>query len=140
LPDERISRVETGSNTSTVALRVAGGDEKANLESEIVKYGRESRDSNPRMTALARARSNCKRQTRPLVRVTAAHQQTRNRLTVLKIFSQAPDGCFIPRQTGRLTVGTNISLRLRRESYVRDNQPQLRSRDKWTQILRYFNS
>jgi hypothetical protein len=30
-----------GSNTSTVTLRVVGGDEKASLESETVKYGHE---------------------------------------------------------------------------------------------------
>jgi hypothetical protein len=36
------SRVEAGSNTSTVTLRVVGGDEKGSLESETVKYGRES--------------------------------------------------------------------------------------------------
>jgi hypothetical protein len=35
-------RVEAGSNTSTVTLRVAGGDEKGSLESETVKYGHES--------------------------------------------------------------------------------------------------
>jgi hypothetical protein len=33
--------VEAGSNTSTVALRVVGGDEKGSLESERVKCGRE---------------------------------------------------------------------------------------------------
>jgi hypothetical protein len=36
------SRVEAGTNTSTVELRVVGGDEKEGLESETVKYGRES--------------------------------------------------------------------------------------------------
>jgi hypothetical protein len=36
------ARVEAGSNTSTVSLRVVGGDEKGSLESETVKYGRES--------------------------------------------------------------------------------------------------
>jgi hypothetical protein len=35
------SRVEAGSNTSTVTLRVVGGDEKGSLESETVKYGTE---------------------------------------------------------------------------------------------------
>jgi hypothetical protein len=35
-------RVEAGSNTSTVTLRVVGGDEKGSLESETVKYGHES--------------------------------------------------------------------------------------------------
>jgi hypothetical protein len=36
------TRVEAGSNTSTVNLRVVGGDEKGSLESEAVKYGHES--------------------------------------------------------------------------------------------------
>jgi hypothetical protein len=36
------SRVEAGSNTSTVTLPVVGGDEKGSFKSEIVKYGRES--------------------------------------------------------------------------------------------------
>jgi hypothetical protein len=56
------------------------------------------RDSDPKMTALARTSSNCKRQARPLVRESAPNQQTRN--------------CFVPRQTDRLTVGRNITLTL----------------------------
>jgi hypothetical protein len=64
------------------------------------------------MTALARASSNCKRQTRPLVREGAPTQQTRNCQTIIKIWSYAPEGCFIPRQTDRLSVGRNIRLRL----------------------------
>jgi hypothetical protein len=36
------------------------------------------RDSDPKMTALARTSSNCKRQTHPLVREGAPNQQTRN--------------------------------------------------------------
>jgi hypothetical protein len=71
-------RVEAVLNTSTVALRVVRGDEKGSLESETVKIG---------MTALARTRSNCKRQTRPLVREGASHQQTRNCVVVIKIWS-----------------------------------------------------
>jgi hypothetical protein len=70
------------------------------------------RDSDPRMTALVRASSYYKRQTRPLVRGRAPHQQTRNHLTVMRIYSKAPDACSIPGQTGRLTVGRNISLTL----------------------------
>jgi hypothetical protein len=31
--------VEAGTNTSTVTLRVVGGDEKGRLENEIAKYG-----------------------------------------------------------------------------------------------------
>jgi hypothetical protein len=34
--------VEAGSNTSTVTLRVVGGDEKGSLKSETVIYGRKS--------------------------------------------------------------------------------------------------
>jgi hypothetical protein len=37
--------VEAGSNTSTVTLRVVGGDEKGSLKSETVKYGRESQET-----------------------------------------------------------------------------------------------
>jgi hypothetical protein len=37
----QIGGVEAGSNTSTVTLRVVGGDEKGSLESETVKYGHE---------------------------------------------------------------------------------------------------
>jgi hypothetical protein len=40
--NSRSTRVEAGSNTSTVTLRVVGGDEKGSLESETVKYGHES--------------------------------------------------------------------------------------------------
>jgi hypothetical protein len=35
------TRVEAGSNTSSVTLRVVGGDEKGSLKTETVKYGRE---------------------------------------------------------------------------------------------------
>jgi hypothetical protein len=34
---------EAGSNTSTVTLRVVGGDEKGSLKSEAVKYGQKSK-------------------------------------------------------------------------------------------------
>jgi hypothetical protein len=42
------SRVEAGSNTSTVALRDVGGDKKGNIESEIPKYGRETHGTRTR--------------------------------------------------------------------------------------------
>jgi hypothetical protein len=35
-------RVEAGSNTSTMTLRVVGGDEKGSLKTERVKFGRET--------------------------------------------------------------------------------------------------
>jgi hypothetical protein len=50
------------------------------------------RDSDPRITALARRNSNCKRQTRPLDREGAPHLEVRNCLTVTKIRPWDPDG------------------------------------------------
>jgi hypothetical protein len=41
-------RVGEGSNTSTVNLRVVGGDEKGSLESETVKYSHESHGTRTR--------------------------------------------------------------------------------------------
>jgi hypothetical protein len=85
-----VTRVEAGSNTSTVTLRVVGGDEKGSLKSETVKCGRESRvarDSDLRKTALARASSTYKRQTRPLVREGAPQKQHHNFQTVINIWS-----------------------------------------------------
>jgi hypothetical protein len=40
--------VEAGSNTSTLALRIVGGDKKGSLESETVKYGSESHGTRTR--------------------------------------------------------------------------------------------
>jgi hypothetical protein len=48
---------------------------------------RVSRYSNLRMTSLARTSGNCKRQTHPHVSQSAPHQQNRNYLTVIKIWS-----------------------------------------------------
>jgi hypothetical protein len=42
------TRVEAGSNTSTVTMRVVGGDEMGSLKSETVKYGRESKGARTR--------------------------------------------------------------------------------------------
>jgi hypothetical protein len=39
------TRVEVGSNTYTVTLRVVGGDEKGSLKSETVNYGHESKET-----------------------------------------------------------------------------------------------
>jgi hypothetical protein len=71
-----------------------------------------ARDSDPRMTVPARANSNCKWQTHPLICEGAPHQQTHNCLTVIKIWSWIPDGCLTPRQTGQLTIDHNITLTL----------------------------
>jgi hypothetical protein len=41
-------RVEAGSRTSTLTLRVVGGNEKGSLESETMKYGHESQGTRTR--------------------------------------------------------------------------------------------
>jgi hypothetical protein len=46
--NDSLPRVEVGSNTSSVALRVVGGDEKGSLESETVEYGHESHGTRTR--------------------------------------------------------------------------------------------
>jgi hypothetical protein len=56
-----------------------------NWDSKI--WSRAPRDSNPKIIALARASSNCKRQTRPLLRESAPHEQTHKCQTVTKIWS-----------------------------------------------------
>jgi hypothetical protein len=130
--------VEAGLNTCNVALRIVGGEKRepcaweynrATLFLEDINIGTWSsgsgesriwdskiwswspRDSNPRMTAIARTSNSCK-QTRPLVREGAPHQETRNCLTVIIIWSWAPGRCLTPEQTGRLTVGSNVTLTL----------------------------
>jgi hypothetical protein len=52
---------------------------KSRIRQQI--WSRVPRDSDARMTALTRTTSNCKRQTRPLVRESVPLQQTRNCLT-----------------------------------------------------------
>jgi hypothetical protein len=47
LKDQQRTRMEAGSNTSILTLRVVGGDEKGSLKSETVKYGRESHGLGP---------------------------------------------------------------------------------------------
>jgi hypothetical protein len=70
------------------------------------------RDSDPRVTALARESSNCKRYTRPPAREGGPHQQTRNCLILTKIWSWAPDAAWHQDKTGRRAVGCNIILTL----------------------------
>jgi hypothetical protein len=105
--------VEAGSNTSTVTLRVVGGDEKGSLKSETVKYGRESKGTRTQERLRWRVPA-AYTKTDPSSRERGRPQKEGpNCQRQINIWSQAPDGCFIPRQTDRLTVGRNIRLRLR---------------------------
>jgi hypothetical protein len=64
-------------------------------------WSRVPRDTNPRKTALARASSIYKRQTRPLVREGAPQKQDRNCQAVINIWSWLTDW---------LTVSRNVTL------------------------------
>jgi VIT1/CCC1 family predicted Fe2+/Mn2+ transporter len=59
------------------AIRETGGKD--------IKVGKENTNTMG-ITALVRTRSNCKRQTRPLARESAPYQQTRNCLTVIRLW------------------------------------------------------
>jgi hypothetical protein len=48
VPGPQCTRVGAGLNTSTVILRVVGGDEKGSFKSETVKYGDESQGTRTR--------------------------------------------------------------------------------------------
>jgi hypothetical protein len=63
--------VEAGTNTSTVALRVIGGDGKGSLESETVKYVTSATELGPENDCAGEDQQQSKRQTRPLVRESA---------------------------------------------------------------------
>jgi hypothetical protein len=79
-----IEPVEAGSNTSTVTLRVVGGDEKESLKSETVKY---ATGFGPEKDYAGETSSIYKRQTRPLVREGAPQKQDRNCQRIINIWS-----------------------------------------------------
>jgi hypothetical protein len=87
-----VTRVEAGSNTSTVTLRVVGGDEKGSLKSEIVKYGHESQGTgNPERlrwqgpAPYKKTDPSSRQRVRPT-------KKDRNCQTVKNIWSLVPDG------------------------------------------------
>jgi hypothetical protein len=83
---QRRSRVEAGSSTSTVALRVVGDDEKGSLESETVKYGRESHGTRTREWLHWRGPAAIVNDRPLLSSESASHQQTLICLTVIRIW------------------------------------------------------
>jgi hypothetical protein len=93
---------------------VVGGDEKESLESETVINGHKSHGTRTReILRWQRPAAHTKDRPRPLVREGASQEQDRNCHTSNKDLVVSPDGCYCPRQTGRLTVRRNTRLRLR---------------------------
>jgi hypothetical protein len=79
--------VEVGSNTSSVTLRVVGGDEKGSLKSETVKYGCESQGTRTRERLRWQGPAACTNERPVLSSERAPHKkkQDRNCLTVINI-------------------------------------------------------
>jgi hypothetical protein len=79
-----VTRVEAGSNSSTVTLRVVGGDEKGSLKSETVKYSREYQGTQTRERLRWQGPA---AYTKYIVREGAPQKQDRNCQTVINIWS-----------------------------------------------------
>jgi hypothetical protein len=73
--------------TSTVTLRVVGGDEKGSLKSERVKYEHESQVNRTRERIRWRRPAAYTKDTRSLVREGAPEKQDRNYQRVINIWS-----------------------------------------------------
>jgi hypothetical protein len=83
--------VEAGSNTSTVTLRIVGGDEKGSLKSETVKYGREYQGTRTRERLRWEDPAAYAKDTRPLVREGAPQKQDRNcQIVIAKYLVMSP--------------------------------------------------
>jgi hypothetical protein len=107
-----VARVEAGSNTSTVTLRVVRGDEMGSLKSETVKYGRESQGTRNRERMRWEGPAAYTKD-RPLVREGAPQKQDRNcQIVIAKYLVMSPRWGSTPRLTDWLTVSRNVTLTL----------------------------
>jgi hypothetical protein len=79
--------VEAGSNTSTVTLRVVGGDEKGSLKSETVKYGHESQGTRTRERLRWKGPAAYTKDRPVLSSERALQEEDRNCQTVINIWS-----------------------------------------------------
>jgi hypothetical protein len=87
------ARVEAGSNTSTVTLRVVGGDEKGSLKYETVIYGREYQRTRTRETLRWQEPAANTKDRPVLPSERAPHKkQDSNCQKIINIWSQARDG------------------------------------------------
>jgi hypothetical protein len=110
------TRVEAGSNTSTVNLRVVAGDEKGSLKSETVKYGRESQGTRTRErlrwlgpVAYTKDRFVLSSERAPHKKKTVSNSN--------KYLVMSPRWGSTPRLTHRLTVSRNVTLTMDRQSH-----------------------
>jgi hypothetical protein len=105
-------RVEAGSNTSTVTLRVVRGDEKGSLKSETVKYGRESQGTQTRERLRWQGPAAYTKE-RPVLSSERAPQKNKT-VTVKQqqISGHEPKMGLAPKLTDWLTVSRNVTFTL----------------------------
>jgi hypothetical protein len=113
-----------GSNTSTVALRVVGGDEKGSLESETVKYGREPHATRTRERLRWRAPAAAVND-RPVLSSERERPTSRNpQLSDTKTnLVRSPRWVLYSKTDWPTDVGVNIRLRLRRVEFLDASLP-----------------
>jgi hypothetical protein len=119
------TRVEAGSNTSTVTLRVVGDDEKGSLKSETVKSGHESQGTRTRErlrwrgpAAYTNANPSSLQRGRPTKRRPLLSKSN-------KYLVMSPRWGSTARLTGWLTLSRNVTLIfdfLNRQSKVIENR------------------
>jgi hypothetical protein len=120
------ARVEAGSNTSTVALRVVGGDEKGSLQSVTVKYGHESHGTRTRKWLHWRGAAAIVNNRSVLSSERAPHINKPASLTNKNLGGISRWVLYFKREwpTDRLTVDSNIRLRLRVEIQIQNSREQ----------------
>jgi hypothetical protein len=111
LEEFEATRVEAGSNISTVTLRVVGGDEKGSLNSETVKYGHESQET--RIRGLRWRGLAAYTKDRPvLLSESAPHKNKTVTVKSNKYLVMNPRWSSTPRLNNWLTVSNNVTLSL----------------------------
>jgi hypothetical protein len=94
LDEQRVrshTRVEAGSNTSTVTLRVVRGDEKRSLKSETVKYGHEFQGTRTRERLRWQGPAAYTKDRSVLSSERAPHKNKTVTVKLINIWSWAPD-------------------------------------------------
>jgi hypothetical protein len=113
------TRVEAGSNTSTVTQRVVVGDEKGSLKSETVKYGREYQGTQTREILCWQGPVAYTKDRPPhLVRECAPQKQDRNCQTSNKYLVMGSRWSSTPRLTDWPSVAMWLWLWLQRGSRI----------------------
>jgi hypothetical protein len=139
-PISRATRVEAGSNTSTVTLRDVGSDEKGSLKSETVKSCHESQETRTRETLRWRGPAAIVND-KPVPSSERAPTSTNPQLSDSnKNLVVSPRWVLYSRQNGQLIVGRNITLTLTLTLTLKNRQVEWSCRSEWTWARKQRNS